>query len=95
MENLFPGKTAAETQQYLADHGHRVAAAQAYRYLGRLIETDPAYPLPQGTEDVIATAATAMQDVYDRRMANLDAYVAARKAALHAAVAEMQPRRSA
>ena len=77
-ENL-PGKTDWETHQYLKDHGHRVAAAQAYRYLAKRIETDDSYPLPPGNEAVIAHAAAAMQSL----------------AAIHAAVAEMQPRSAA
>ena len=93
--STLPGKTEAETRQYLRDHGCRVAAAQAYRYLGRLIETDDTYPLPPGSEAVIALAATAMQDVHARRTASLEAYVAGRVAAIHAAVAGMQPRRTA
>src|ERR1035441_10274217 len=44
IETNLPGKTAWESQQYRRDHGHRVAAAQAYRYLARRIETDESYP---------------------------------------------------
>ena len=87
-ERTLPGRTSRETREYLQDHGHRVAAAQAYRYLGRLIATDDTYPLPPGSEDVIALAATAMQDVHDRRTASLEAYAIGRKDALLAAVAE-------
>jgi len=61
-ENL-PGRTDWETRQYLKDHGHRVAAAQAYRYLASRIETDDDYPLPAGSEAVIARAEAAMQSV--------------------------------
>ena len=73
----LPGRTDWESQQYRRDHGHRVAAAQAYHYLGRLIETDDSFPLPEGSEAVITAAAAAMQ-----------AYAAARMAAIEAAAAE-------
>ena len=72
----LPGRTDWESQQYRRDHGHRVAAAQAYHYLGRLIETDDSFPLPEDSEAVV-TAAAAMQ-----------AYAAARMAAIEAAAAE-------
>jgi len=84
----LPGKTEAETHQYLQDHGHRVAAAQAYRYLARIIETDDTYPLPPGSEAVITLAATAMQDLHARRAASLEAYANERKDAILAALAE-------
>ena len=44
-ESNLPGRTRWETHEYLRDHGHRVAAAQAYRYLAKRIEADPDYPL--------------------------------------------------
>ena len=76
-EHNLPGRTDWESQQYRRDHGHRVAAAQAYHYLGRLIETDDSFPLPEDSEAVITAAAAAMQ-----------AYAAARMAAIEAAAAE-------
>jgi len=93
MKDHLPGKTETETRQYLTDRGHRIAAAQAYRYLGRLIEADDNYPLPPDAGAVIALAASAMKDIHDRRTASLDAYVAGRVAAIHAAVAGMQQER--
>lgn len=80
-ENL-PGRTEWESHQYLRDHGHRVAAAQAYRYLASRIETDDTYPLPEGSEAVIAAAAAAMQ-----RIAEIRAGVAELHAGVRAAVA--------
>ena len=59
----LPGKTGRETHEYLRDHGHRIAAAQAYRYIAKRIETDDTYPLPPGSETVIARAAAAMQSL--------------------------------
>ena len=73
----LPGRTDWESQQYRRDHGHRVAAAQAVRYIGRLIETDDSFPLPEGSEAVITAAAAAMQ-----------AYAAARMAAIKDAARE-------
>jgi len=93
-ENL-PGRTDRESHEYLKDRGHRVAAAQAYRYIGRLIETDDSYPLPPGADDIILAAATAMRDIAARRLASAEAYAHERLATLHAAVDEtvaaMQP----
>jgi len=93
-ENL-PGKTDWETHEYLRDRGHRVAAAQAYRYLARRIETDDSYPLPPGSEAAIALAAETMADVLADPSASTVAYAARRVAAIHAAVAAMQPRSAA
>ena len=86
-EHTLPGRTSRETREYLQDHGHRVAAAQAYRYLGRLIESDDTYPLPPGSEDIIALAAKAMEDVLASRTASAEAYVHGRIAAIHADLA--------
>ena len=83
----LPGRTDWESQQYRRDHGHRVAAAQAYHYLGRLIETDDDYPLPAGTDDIILTAAGAMRDISAARQASAEAYAHERLAANRAAVA--------
>ena len=94
-DNPLPGRTDWESSQYLKDHGHRVAAAQAYRYIGRLIETDPAFPLPDDSEAVIALAAAAMKDIHTRRSASAEAYAAEGLARIHAAVAEMYPRSAA
>ena len=75
--NNLPGRTDWESREYRKDHGHRVAAAQAYLYIGRAIETDPDYPLPPDAEAVIALAYEAMQ-----------AYAAGRRDAIKAAAAE-------
>ena len=72
----LPWRTERETHEYLRDRGHRIAAAQAFRYLGRLIETDDDYPLPDGAEAVIAMAAAAMASL-DRLHAAVDVAVAA------------------
>ncbi len=90
-ETNLPGKTGRETHQYLLDRGHRIAAAQAYRYLGRLIEASDAFPLPDGAEAVIAlaAAAAAMHDVTAAWQASAEAYAHERAAAIHKAVAEM------
>lgn len=88
MNDLLPGHTDWETHEYLRDHGHRVAAAQAYRYIARVLETDPAFPLPASAETVIAEAAAAMRDVHAAREARVEAYFAGRLAAMHAAVDE-------
>ena len=97
-ENL-PGRTERESHEYLKDRGHRVAAAQAYAYIGRLIGTDNSYPLPDGCDDIILAAATAMRDIAARRQASIEAYAHERLATLHAEVAEtvaaMQPQRAA
>jgi hypothetical protein len=87
-DHPLPGKTEWETQQYRADRGHHVAAAQAYAYLGRRLETDPAFPLPDGAEAVIAQAAAAMQAVAAAREADSEAYATGRRAALLDALAE-------
>src|ERR1035441_5528520 len=59
IETNLPGKTAWESQQYRRDHGHRVAAAQAYRYLARRIETDESYPLPPVSAEPYAAGRVA------------------------------------
>ena len=98
-ESILPGKTERETHRYYADRGHHVAAAQAYSYIGHLLETDDDYPLPEGSEAVIALAAAAMQAVHARRMASAEAYAAERRAAIQASSDEVyaatQPKRSA
>ena len=94
-DSPLPGKTEWETRQYFADHGHHVAAAQAYLYIGRRLETDPAYPLPDGTEAVIALAAADMQDVAAAREADSLAWAARRRAALLEALAEDRAARAA
>lgn len=73
-ENL-PGKTDWETRQYRKDRGHRVAAAQAMHYLGRKIETDPDYPLPPGSDALIAAAAAAMESLAKLHEAVGEVYV--------------------
>ena len=89
------GRTEHEAQQYRLDHGHRIAAAQAYHYMARLIETDDSYPLPPGSEDIILAAATAMRDIAARRQASAEAYaherLAVNRAAVAVTVAAMQP----
>ena len=72
----LPWRTGRETREYLKDHGHRVAAIHAYRYIAKRLETDPSYPLPPGAETVIAMAAAAMQSL-DRLHAAVDVAVAA------------------
>lgn len=72
----LPWRTERETREYLKDHGHRVAAIHAYRYIAKRLETDPSYPLPPGAETVIAMAAAAMQSL-DRLHAAVDVAVAA------------------
>ena len=93
-ENL-PGRTERESREYLKDRGHRVAAAQAYAYIGRLIGTDDSYPLPDGCDDIILAAATAMRDIAARRLASAEAYaherLAVNRAAVAVTVAAMQP----
>lgn len=59
MEDPLPGRTAWESHQYLLDHGHRVAVAQAHRYLADRIEADDNYPLPDGSDALVAEAASA------------------------------------
>ena len=83
----LPGKTERETHDYLQDRGHRIAAAQAYHYLARIIETHDDYPLPAGTAAVIAHAAAAMRDVHATRTADAEAYVARRRDAIYADLA--------
>ena len=81
--DTLPGKTEHETHEYRRDRGHRIAAAQAYRYIARLIETSDDYPLPAGSEAVIAHAAAAMRDVHATRTADAEAYAAGRLAAIY------------
>ena len=93
-EHTLPGKTEHETHEYLRDHGHRIAVAEAHAYLACMIKADETFPLPPGSEAVIAAAASAMHDVHVARQASAEAYVAAQLAAMHTAVAAM-PSRSA
>ena len=72
----LPWRTERETREYLKDHGHRVAAIHAYRYIAKRLETDDTYPLPPGAEAVIAMAAAAMASL-DRLHAAVDVAVAA------------------
>ena len=88
------GRTEHESQQYRLDHGHRVAAVQAFAYIGRVIDTDPAYPLPPCTEDIIALAAATMQEIHTRRTADAEAFVAARREAIYASLDEMRAERT-
>jgi hypothetical protein len=81
--------TPREREQHDADNGHRIAAAQAYRYLGRVIETDPTYPLPPGAEDIIALAAATMENINARRIASAEAYAHERRAAIKNAAGEV------
>ena len=62
--------------QHDADNGHRIAAAQAYRYIAKRLEADDSYPLPDGAEAVIAAAAAAMASL-DRLHAGVAETVAA------------------
>ena len=94
-EHTLPGKTGHETHEYLRDHGHRITAAQAYRYIWRRIETDPNFPLPDGCEAVIALAAAATQDAHTARTADAEAYVVARREAIYADLAVMRAERVA
>ena len=87
-ESTLPGRTERETSEYHRDRGRRVTAAQAYHYIGRLIETDDDYPLPDGAAAVIAAAAAAMQDIAARREASAEAYAAERREAIRAAATE-------
>ena len=99
MQELLPGRTERESHDYLKDHGHRIAAALAYHDLGRRIETDETFPLPDGSEAVIAQAAAAKYDAHAARQAAAEAYAAASLARLHAEVDEtitaMTPGRAA
>lgn len=95
----LPGRTERETHEYLRDHGHRLAAALAFHYHARRIETDDTYPLPDFSEEVIAAAGTDMQAVTEARSAGSQAYADKCLASLHGAVAEVHaeiyPARSA
>ena len=90
----LPGKTEHETHEYRRDHGHHIAAAEAYRYMWRLLESDPAFPLPASAETVIAEAHDAMQAVHAARAADLEAHVARRREALYADLAEYRAERA-
>ena len=72
----LPWRTGRETREYLKDHGHRVAAIHAYRYIAKRLEADDSYPLPDGAEAVIAAAAAAMASL-DRLHAGVAETVAA------------------
>ena len=74
MDETIPGRTDWESHQYLRDHGHRVAAAQAYRYLARRIEDDDTFPLPPGSDAVITRAAAAMESLARLREAAHEVY---------------------
>ena len=78
MESNLPGKTEWESKQYRKDRGHRVAAAQAYRYLAQRIEIDEDFPLPAGSEAVITAAAAAMERLAKIREAASVVYTATR-----------------
>ena len=91
----LPGKTGHETHEYLRDHGHRIATAEAYAYLARRIKTDENYPLPDGSDAVIAAAADAMRDVHAARTASIEAYAAERLAVIYADLAAMRAEREA
>ncbi len=79
----LPWRTGRETREYLKDHGHRVAAIHAYRYIAKRLETDDSDPLPDGAEAVIAAAAAAMQSLAELH------------AAVDETVAAMEPRSAA
>ncbi len=85
----LPWRTERETRQCLQDQGHRIAAAQAYAYIGRVIETDPDFPLPPGAEDIIALAAATMEAIAARRIASAEAYAHERRAAIQGAADEV------
>ena len=74
MDENLPGKTDWETRQYRKDHGHRVAVAQAHRYLASRIEADDDYPLPPGSDAVVARAAAAMESLAKLREAAHEVY---------------------
>ena len=98
-ESNLPGRTSRESDEYQRDHGHHIAAAEAYRYMWRLLESNPAFPLPASAETVIAEAHDAMQAVHATRTADMTAYLAERRAAIQAAADETlavtQPDRAA
>jgi hypothetical protein len=91
----LPGKTEHETADYRRDHGHHIAAAEAYRYMWRLLESNPGFPLPPSAETVIAEAHDAMQAVHVRRQADHEAYAARRLGALYASLDEYRAVRDA
>ena len=95
MEENLPGRTEWETREYRRDHGHRIAAAQAYGYLGHLIETNPGFPLPAGAEEVIAAAAAAMDGIASARRNAAEASLAKLHAAVDQTVADMDSRSAA
>ena len=94
-ESILPGRTEWETREYFRDHGHRIAAAQAYGYLGHLIETNPGFPLPAGAEEVIAAAAAAMDGIASARRNAAEASLAKLHAAVDQTVADMDSRSAA
>ena len=74
MYEILPGRTDWETREYLKDRGHRVAAIQAYRYIASRLETDDTYPLPPGSDALIARASAAMQSLAKLREAADEVY---------------------
>ena len=95
MDENLPARTEWETREYYKDHGHHIAAAQAYTYLGHLLETNPAFPLPAGAEDVIAAAAAAMEGIASARRDAAEASLGRIHAAVAETVTAMQPERGA
>ena len=95
MDENLPGRTEWETREYYKDHGHHIAAAQAYTYLGHLLETNPAFPLPDGAEEVIAAAAAAMEGIASARRDAAEASLAKLHAAVDQTVADMDSRSAA
>jgi hypothetical protein len=85
----LPGRTEVETLRCLQDRGHRIAVAQAMAYVGRVIETDDDFPLPPGSDAIVALAAATMKDMAARRQARAEAYAHERLAAMHAAAGEV------
>ena len=55
-ETLLPGRTEWETREYLKDHGHRAAVAQAHRHFADMLEADEDCPVPPGNDIVVAAA---------------------------------------
>jgi hypothetical protein len=91
----LPGRTDHETAEYRRDRGHHVAAAMAYQAVGRRLLTDPDFPLPPGSDAVIAIAAAAEQEAYVKRQADHEAYAARRLGALYASLDEYRAVRDA
>lgn len=50
MEQVIPGRTAWEKQQYRKDQGHRAAIAAAHRAFADFLEADDRSPLPPGAD---------------------------------------------